>query len=114
MTDLPIASMHSARGRRLAHVVPTESRSVEEFVTTAVRRFFDSLDDDHDLDTSPGSCGEIITTRAHEDRLETLGDLRSTQIERCTGGIVGMGESRRDRAGLLVQLDRLDTRLARP
>lgn len=62
----------------------------------------------HNLDTSPEFYGEIITTRTYEDRIETLGNLRDAGIKLCTGGIVGMGESRRDRAGLLVQLARLD------
>ena len=61
----------------------------------------------HNLDTSPEFYGEIITTRTYEDRLETLGHLRNAGIKLCCGGIVGMGESRRDRAGLLVQLARL-------
>ncbi|MDJ0767843.1 MAG: biotin synthase BioB [Ilumatobacter sp.] len=62
----------------------------------------------HNLDTSPEFYGEIITTRTYQDRLETLAHLRATSIKLCCGGIVGMGESRRDRAGLLVQLARLD------
>jgi biotin synthase len=62
----------------------------------------------HNLDTSPEFYGEIITTRTYEDRLETLENLRQADIKLCCGGIVGMGESRRDRAGLLVQLARLD------
>ncbi len=62
----------------------------------------------HNLDTSPEFYGEIITTRTYEDRLETLGHLRTASIKLCCGGIVGMGETRRDRAGLLVQLARLD------
>lgn len=62
----------------------------------------------HNLDTSPEFYGEIITTRTYDDRLETLANLRSSGIKLCTGGIVGMGESRRDRAGLLAQLASLD------
>ncbi|MFV0315434.1 MAG: biotin synthase BioB [Microthrixaceae bacterium] len=62
----------------------------------------------HNLDTSPEYYGEIITTRTYEDRLETLANLRSAEIKLCCGGIVGMGESRRDRAGLLAQLASLD------
>ncbi|MGY6499470.1 MAG: biotin synthase BioB [Acidimicrobiales bacterium] len=62
----------------------------------------------HNLDTSPEFYGEIITTRTYEDRLETLANVRETGVALCCGGIVGMGESRRDRAGLLVQLARLD------
>ena len=62
----------------------------------------------HNLDTSPEFYGQIITTRTYEDRLETLGHLRDAGIKLCCGGIVGMGETRRDRAGLLTQLARLD------
>ncbi|MGQ0434576.1 MAG: biotin synthase BioB [Microthrixaceae bacterium] len=62
----------------------------------------------HNLDTSPEFYGEIITTRVYEDRLETLRNVRATSVRLCCGGIVGMGESRRDRAGLLVQLAALD------
>ena len=58
----------------------------------------------HNLDTSPDFYGEIITTRSYQDRLETLAHVRSAGIGVCCGGIVGMGECRRDRAGLLLQL----------
>ena len=62
----------------------------------------------HNLDTSPEFYGEIITTRVYQDRLDTLAHVRDSGVKLCTGGIVGMGESRRDRAGLLAQLARLD------
>jgi biotin synthase len=62
----------------------------------------------HNLDTSPEYYGQIITTRTYEDRLTTLGHLRTAGVKLCCGGIVGMGETRRDRAGLLVQLAALD------
>ena len=62
----------------------------------------------HNLDTSPEYYGEIITTRVHEDRLTTLAHVRDSGVKLCTGGIVGMGESRRDRAGLLAQLAQLN------
>jgi biotin synthase len=62
----------------------------------------------HNLDTSPEFYGEIITTRTYEDRLDTLGKVRSAGINVCCGGIVGMGESRRARAGLIAQLANLD------
>ena len=62
----------------------------------------------HNLDTSPEFYGEIITTRTYEDRLNTLSNVRAADVALCCGGIVGMGESRRDRAGLLVQLASLD------
>jgi biotin synthase len=62
----------------------------------------------HNLDTSPEFYGEVITTRTYDDRLETLANVRESGVKLCCGGIVGMGESRRDRAGLLVQLANLD------
>ncbi len=62
----------------------------------------------HNLDTSPEFYGQIITTRVYEDRLDTLANVRDAGVKLCCGGIVGMGETRRDRAGLLVQLARLD------
>jgi biotin synthase len=62
----------------------------------------------HNLDTSPEFYGQIITTRTYDDRLETLANVRATDVKLCCGGIVGMGESRRDRAGLLTQLANLD------
>jgi biotin synthase len=62
----------------------------------------------HNLDTSPEFYGEIISTREYRDRLETLGRVRAAGIHVCCGGIVGMGESRRDRAALLAQLASLD------
>src|SRR5712671_226587 len=62
----------------------------------------------HNLDTSPEFYGQIITTRDYQDRLDTLGRVRAAGINVCCGGIVGMGESRRDRAGLIAQLASLD------
>jgi len=61
----------------------------------------------HNLDTSPEFYGEIITTRTYGDRLETLDHVRGAGIKVCSGGIVGMGESVGDRAGLLQQLANL-------
>jgi biotin synthase len=58
----------------------------------------------HNLDTSPEHYGEIITTRSYQDRLDTLDAVRAAGMKTCCGGIVGMGESRSDRAGLLVAL----------
>ncbi len=58
----------------------------------------------HNLDTSPEYYSEIITTRTYDDRLETLDNCREAGLQLCTGGIVGMGETRQDRAGLLQQL----------
>lgn len=61
----------------------------------------------HNLDTSPEFYGDIITTRTYEDRLNTLQNVRDAGMNVCSGGIVGMGESAADRAGLLIQLANL-------
>lgn len=61
----------------------------------------------HNLDTSPEFYGSVISTRTYEDRLDTLEHVRNAGIHVCAGGIIGMGESRRDRAGLLQQLANL-------
>ncbi|MDD0839784.1 biotin synthase BioB [Curvibacter sp. HBC61] len=61
----------------------------------------------HNLDTSPEFYGQIITTRTYQDRLDTLERVRDVGLKVCSGGIVGMGESRRERAGLIVQLANL-------
>ena len=58
----------------------------------------------HNIDTSEEFYGEIITTRCYEDRLETLEHVRDAGLSVCCGGIVGMGESRDDRAGMLMTL----------
>jgi biotin synthase len=62
----------------------------------------------HNLDTAPEIYGEIITTRDYQDRLDTLEEVRNAGINVCCGGIVGMGESRNARAGLIAQLANLD------
>jgi biotin synthase len=62
----------------------------------------------HNLDTSPEFYGDIISTREYQDRLATLGRVRDAGLNVCCGGIVGMGESVRDRAGLISQLANLD------
>ena len=61
----------------------------------------------HNLDTAPDFYGEIITTRTYQDRLDTLAHVRDAGIHVCAGGIVGLGESRRDRAGLVQSLANL-------
>lgn len=58
----------------------------------------------HNLDTSPEFYGQIISTRTYQDRLDTLERVRDAGINVCCGGIIGMGESRRERAGLIAQL----------
>ncbi len=61
----------------------------------------------HNLDTSPEYYNAIITTRTYQDRLDTLSNVRDAGMKVCCGGILGMGESRQDRAGLLMQLANL-------
>ncbi len=61
----------------------------------------------HNLDTSPEYYQCIISTRTYQDRLDTLDNVRSAGLKVCSGGIVGMGEEAKDRAGLLVQLANL-------
>jgi len=58
----------------------------------------------HNLDTSPEYYGEVITTRTYQDRLDTIERVRNAGMNVCCGGIVGMGESRRDRVGLFQEL----------
>jgi len=62
----------------------------------------------HNLDTSPEFYGEVIHTRTYDERLDTLDRVRQAGLHVCCGGIVGMGESRADRAGLIAQLAALD------
>ncbi len=58
----------------------------------------------HNIDTAPERYAEVITTRTFEDRLDTLANVRASGINVCTGGIVGMGESRADRVGFIHAL----------
>jgi len=62
----------------------------------------------HNLDSAPDFYGDIITTRDYQDRLDTLARVRGAGVKVCCGGIVGMGESRLQRAGLIAQLANLD------
>lgn len=62
----------------------------------------------HNLDTSPEYYGEIIHTRTYDDRLQTLRRVRDAGLKVCCGGIVGLGESREVRAGLIAALANLD------
>ena len=62
----------------------------------------------HNLDTSPEFYGEIISTRTYDDRLETLENVRAAGMKVCCGGIVGMGETKHDRVGLIEALANLD------
>jgi len=62
----------------------------------------------HNLDTSADFYREIITTRYYQDRLDTLRRVRKAGIKVCCGGIIGMGETRRQRAAMIAQLSSLD------
>jgi biotin synthase len=62
----------------------------------------------HNLDTSPEFYPNIVSTRTYEDRLKTLKAVRSAELQMCCGGIIGMGESVRDRASLLQVLAAFD------
>ncbi|MFA9487820.1 MULTISPECIES: biotin synthase BioB [unclassified Mannheimia] len=62
----------------------------------------------HNLDTEPERYNQIIHTRNHEDRMDTLGKVRNAGLKVCCGGIVGMNESRPERAGLIASLANLD------
>lgn len=62
----------------------------------------------HNLDSAPDFYGNIISTRTYQDRLDTLAHVRNAGINVCCGGIVGMGESRAQRAGLIAQLANLE------
>ncbi|WP_088339776.1 biotin synthase BioB [Robiginitalea sediminis] len=61
----------------------------------------------HNLDTSEDYYKDVISTRAYQDRLETIGNVRKTNVTVCSGGIIGMGEAAEDRAGMLVALSTL-------
>jgi len=62
----------------------------------------------HNLDTSEDYYKDVISTRAFEDRLETIDNVRKSNVTVCSGGIIGMGEALEDRAGMLVALATLD------
>ena len=62
----------------------------------------------HNLDTAPEFYDNVISTRDYQDRLDTLGHVRNAGLKVCCGGIVGMGESRLQRAGLIAQLANLN------
>ena len=62
----------------------------------------------HNLDTSPDFYGDIISTRDYQERLDTLERVRQAGVKVCSGGIVGMGESTTQRAGLIAELANLD------
>ncbi|MDX9737258.1 MAG: biotin synthase BioB [Azonexus sp.] len=63
----------------------------------------------HNLDTDKAFYGQVIKSHSHDDRLDTLDQVRDAGINVCSGGIIGMGETRRNRAALIVQLANLPT-----
>lgn len=63
----------------------------------------------HNLDTDKEFYGQVIKSHSHDDRLDTLDQVRDAGINVCSGGIIGMGETRRNRAALIVQLANLPT-----
>ncbi|MCP5159095.1 MAG: biotin synthase BioB [Gammaproteobacteria bacterium] len=62
----------------------------------------------HNLDTAPEFYGDVVTTHTYQDRLDTLQSVREAGLKVCSGGIVGMGETRQHRAGLIAKLANLD------
>jgi biotin synthase len=62
----------------------------------------------HNIDTAPEFYGEVVGTRTQDDRMDTLREVREAGLHVCCGGIVGMGETRAHRAGLIVQLANMD------
>ena len=62
----------------------------------------------HNLDSSEEYYKEVISTRGYQDRLDTIGNVRKSNVTVCSGGIIGMGESLEDRAGMLVALATLN------
>jgi biotin synthase len=62
----------------------------------------------HNLDTDPEFYGDVISTRTYQDRLDTLDRVRGADINVCSGGIIGMGETRQQRAGLLAQFANME------
>ena len=62
----------------------------------------------HNLDSSEEYYKEVISTRGYQDRLDTIGNVRKTNVTVCSGGIIGMGEKIEDRAGMLVALSTLN------
>ena len=62
----------------------------------------------HNLDTSEEYYKEVISTRGYDDRLKTLDNVRKGSLKVCSGGIIGMGESREDRVGMLFSLSKLN------
>jgi biotin synthase len=113
------AAYRSPRERELAlieqmirevHALGLESCATLGMLTPAQARQLKAAGLDyynHNLDTSPEFYGEIITTRTYDDRLDTLEAVRVAGLKVCCGGIVGMGESRADRAQLLRTLANL-------
>jgi len=85
-----------------------QKQSAERFIEADIEAI-PLTDNNHNLDTSPEFYSNIITTRTYQERLDTLDKVRGAGIKVCSGGILGLGESVTDRAGLLLQLANMPT-----
>ncbi|MFN3077218.1 MAG: biotin synthase BioB [Alphaproteobacteria bacterium] len=113
------AAWRSLRDRDLPHLMDliagVKGEGLETCVTLGMltgeqaQRLKDSGLDyyNHNIDTSEEYYGEVITTHSFQDRLDTLSTVRAAGLKVCSGGIIGMGESRVDRAGMLITLANL-------
>jgi biotin synthase len=115
--DVPVRSKHDTRFDRVLEMVRGVRALGMEACCTLGMLTADQAEElaaaglsayNHNLDTSPEFYGQIITTRAYRERLDTLAHVRRAGITVCSGGIIGMGESRAERYGLLRQLAALD------
>ena len=82
----------------LGFLTPVQARTLKRL---GVKRY------NHNLETAPSKFGQICTTHTFEDRLNTLHTAREAGLELCTGGIIGLGESRRQRAELAMEIARV-------
>ncbi|KAF0808277.1 biotin synthase [Alcanivorax sp. S71-1-4] len=113
------AAWRSPRGKDMPYVLEmvrqVKSLGMETCMTLGMldREQAEALADagldyyNHNLDTSPEYYGKVITTRTYDHRLNTLANVRDAGMKICCGGIIGMGEGRQDRVGLLQQLANL-------
>lgn len=113
------AAWRSPPKKMLSHVIEMIKSVKSEGLETCVTLGMLDADDaqqlkdagldyyNHNLDSSPEFYRKIITTRTYQDRLDTLQHVHNAGINICCGGILGMGESRKDRAGLLLQITHL-------
>ena len=105
--DMPYLETNGAGGKAMGltlYDMGTLSESQAQRLANAGLDYYN-----HNLDTSPEFYGNIITTRTYQERLDTLEKVRDAGIKVCSGGIVELGETVKDRAGLLLQLANLPT-----